>query len=162
MTWRGLWAGLWPGNWEGPSGEAPPEVIHPLGHVSLELVAHAGLAADQLSLEGDDFESPFEGTGGPDDERLSPAVRKWIREKYKRDPDPVPVPVPELVEAKDKLDRSTVVEDLRPPVDVGPIIESASKAVREAVAEIEAVRKNALREENKRRAVAMLLALLDD
>lgn len=156
MTWVGPWSGPWPGEWEGPS-DSEPQVVHALGAVSLALVGGAEIDAQ--------FALPVEvepvGSGG--DDGVSPQARKWLRERYKQPT--------EQTQGSQEVRRQTHNLDIGgsspPPAtnverpDIRPLIEQATAAAREVLAERRR-EEDARREANNRRAIALVMALLDD
>ena len=159
-AWRGAWGDSWADAW-GPLG---PEVVHPLGAVTLALHgALVPIADPQIVTDVADDE--LIGTGGPDDETLDPRARKWLRERYKKQPaeqTQVARGVSGLhkpVKDGSTPSPATTIEPL-PVFDVAPLKEDLAAAAQEAIAVVNKARMRD--EDNRRRAIALVLALMDD
>lgn len=154
-AWGQSWGQAWSDAW-GPLG---PEVVHALGDVTLNLSGNLAVSAIVFPQHGEDEVGP----GGPDDETLDPRARKWLRERYKKEQPQavrgtVGVHAPELDGATPSP--ATNAEPV-PVIDVAPLEEDLAAAAKEAIAAVTKAREQR-DDDNRRRAMALVLALLDD
>jgi len=150
-SWGHAWGNAWSDAW-GPLG---PEVVHPLGALTLELRGTLGVSGGVAPVLEEDLEELI-GYGGPDDETLSPRARKWLKDRYKVEPTVT------AAETK-KVETGAVVHlYVEEAPDLAPRIKEAAVAAREAFEEAKRLSREAVIKDNNRRAVALVLALLDD